>query len=122
MISNTKRRDSSQHDFKKLKIIRLPEIYIYSVNIFMYKFKNNMLPFKFNKLFRTNNEFHTYNTRNTRNLRIPKTNTTLAENFIIKSGVKIWNNTITAIDCNTTISIFKNNLIEYLISDYKALS
>ena len=66
-----------------------------------------MLPLKFDNLFQTNNEFHSYITRNARNLRIPKINTTLAENFITKSRVKIWNNTILAIDCNTTISIFK---------------
>ena len=106
MISNTNRRASSQPDFKKLKKNRLPEVYNYSANIFMFKFKNNMLPIKFNNLFHTNNEFHTHNTRNARNLRIPKINTLLAENFIAKSVVKLWNNLITLIDCNASISIF----------------
>ena len=118
MITNSNRRESTQPDCKILKIIRLPEIYNYSANIFMYKFKNNMLPTKFDNLFRTNNEFHTHNTRNSRNLRVPKTNTTLADKFITKTGVKIWNTTIRNIDCNTTISIFKKNLIDYLITDY----
>jgi hypothetical protein len=121
MITYTKRRESTQSEFKKLKIIRLPEIYNYSANIFMYKFKNNMLPTKFDNLFRLNNEFHTYNTTNSRNLRVPKTNTTLADNFIAKAGVKIWNTTIRYIDCNTTISIFKKKLIDYLIADYKSI-
>jgi hypothetical protein len=88
----------------------------------MFKFKRNMLPEKFNNFFQTNNEFHSYNTRNAGNLRIPRINSNLAENVITKSGAKLWNNIITIIDCNTSISIFKRKLIDHLISDYNALS
>ena len=84
----------------------------------MFKYKNSMLPSNFNNLFHTNAEIHSYNTRNAKNLRIPKVNTQLADNFISKTGVISWNNLQTTMECNTSISIFKKRLLMLLISTY----
>ena len=56
IITNTKYRDSTKEAFYKLKIMRLPEIYKFSALIFVYKFKNGLLPPVFEKIFLENRE------------------------------------------------------------------
>jgi hypothetical protein len=43
-IHNIRRRESTKPNFHKLQLLRLPEIYKYSVLIFLYKYKNGLLP------------------------------------------------------------------------------
>ena len=52
IISNTKRRESTQPSSKKLRILRLPELYTFAVLIFMFKFKHGSLPAIFNNFYR----------------------------------------------------------------------
>ena len=44
IIYNMRRRDSSKFAFKTLKLLRLPDIYKFSVLLFLYKYKNGLLP------------------------------------------------------------------------------
>ena len=44
ILTNTRRRESTKLLFQKLKILRIPEIYKFSTLIFMYHFKNKLLP------------------------------------------------------------------------------
>jgi hypothetical protein len=39
IIGNIKRRETTQYEFKKLKILRLPDIFNYSAAIFMHKYQ-----------------------------------------------------------------------------------
>ena len=63
IIQNLRGRDSTKKSFKALGILRLPELYIHSVLIFMYKYKNNLLPKIFNNFYLENSSFHSYPTR-----------------------------------------------------------
>ena len=73
----------------------------------MYKYHNAQLPPTCNNLFLENRAFHNYPTRISRNLRIPKVRTTLADNFITKQGVLIWNNLVSKFDVNTSLQVLK---------------
>jgi hypothetical protein len=119
IITNTKRRNSTQPQSKLLKILRLPDIYTYSVSIFMYKYSHHIMPTSLDNLFLKNNEVHQYNTRGANKLRNPKIRTRLAENFITNSGVKVWNNISQIIDPMQKIGTFKRSLITHLISGYE---
>ena len=119
MITNTPRRKSSQTQSKILRILRLPEIYIYSNLIFMYKYTNNMMPPSLQNLFQKNNAIHNHNTRGASKLRIPRIRTLIAEQFITYTGVKLWNSITAKIDPTLKISNFKQKLITYLIEDYQ---
>jgi hypothetical protein len=70
-ILNIRRRDSTKFGFQKLKILRLPDIYKYSVLIFLYQFKNNLLPPTFKNFYSENREFHSHLTRSANVLRPP---------------------------------------------------
>ena len=62
IICNIKRRESTQIALKKLRIMRLPEIHIFAVLIFMYKYRNGILPTTFNNFYSENQDFHRYPT------------------------------------------------------------
>jgi hypothetical protein len=89
--------------------------------IFMFKFKNDLLPSLFNNYFSENRNYHRYPTRNALQLRIPKVKTKIANTFIKKSGVAVWNKMEADLFPFTTSSmgVFKTNLIKQLIANYK---
>jgi hypothetical protein len=105
IITNTRRRDSTQAISKKLKILRLPDIYTYSVSLFMYKYTHHMMPPSLNDLFQQNSEVHSHNTRGANKLRNPRIRTKLAESFITNSGLKIWNNISQLINPEQKLSV-----------------
>ena len=85
IITNTKRRDSTKLSFQKLNILRLPEIYKLAALIFMYHFKNNLLPSTFKNVYHENSAFHHYPTRHVTELRIPLTRTKTASTIFKKN-------------------------------------
>ena len=118
IITNTPRGKSTKLLCKKLRILRLPDIYSYNIIIFMYKFKNNMMPPSLDHLFHTNNSIHRHNTRGASNLRAPRIRSLMAEKCITTTGVHFWNLIITKINTTLKISTFKQKLITYLLSEY----
>ena len=77
------------------------------------------MPENLNTLFHKNQEFHSHNTRGSKNLRTPKIYSKLAEKFITFSGAKIWNDMQGKLDANLKISTFKQHLISLLLKNYK---
>ena len=118
IICNIRKRNSTQNEFKNLKILRVPDIHRFSLCLFMFKYEKNLLPTCLNNLFRYNRDVHTHNTRNRNNLRQPKTHTNLAELFITNLGPKYWNNLDGHIDKSLSLACFKKNLIQKIIKEY----
>ena len=118
IIGNISRRESTKSFCKSHRLLRYPEIYIFSVGTFMYNYSNSLLPQTFNNLFLENKNFHRYPTRNCNQLRPPRTKTKHAENFISKQGVNIWNNLKNHIETQISLSVFKKNLKAHLLSTY----
>ena len=79
--------------FKYLTIIKLPDLYVLSIAIFMHKFHHKKLPSAFNHYFTTVNEIHAYNTRlaSKQSYSLPKTRTNFGIFNIRYQGPKIWN-------------------------------
>ena len=84
----------------------------------MYKFSHHLLPDLFDNFFITNREIHNYPTRNSNKLRIPMVKTTVATNFIKRTGVGIWNGLDEIIKKNLKIGTFKFYLNKFLIDHY----
>ena len=84
----------------------------------MFKHHHALLPPTCNNLFNENRAFHNYPTRHSKNLRIPRVKSKLAENFITKQGVIIWNDLTANFDVNTSIHVFKRNIKIYLLNKY----
>ena len=118
IINNIKRRDSTKTAFHMMGILRLPDIYTFSVLMFVYKYKNDQLPTVFRNFYTTNSEVHHYATRNANQFRMPTAKTKLAANFVKKTGVNIWNNQTVKPDHKTSIGIFKRATIAALTQEY----
>ena len=120
IVENIRRRDSTKLAFKSLRILRLPEIYLFSVSIFVYKYKNGLLPSPFDSFYTTNSQIHNYPTRHAHQIRIPTAKTKMASTFVKKTGANIWNSLPNNIHHNMKIGVFKKLVITHLISQYDA--
>jgi hypothetical protein len=116
IISNTPHRSSTIPFCSKFAILRLPEIYLNSVGIFMYKYVTGLLPKIFNDFFNKNEDVHTYRTRNASKLRPPKNITQHATRFIRTTGVIFWNSIEDTISKNQKIGTFKSQLKKYILN------
>ena len=118
IISNIRRRESTKLAFQSLQILRLPDIYTFSALIYVYKYKNGLLPSPFDSFYITNSQIHGYPTRKAAQLRAPATKTKIATSFIKRTGVNIWNNFSTIITQHMKIGAFKKAIIANLITKY----
>jgi hypothetical protein len=118
LIANIPRRATSRPFCKKNNLLRLPDIFCYTAGIFMFKYTNSLLPPTFNNLFTRNRSFHRYPTRTANLLRIPLVKTKIADKFITKSGVKIWNDIPELIKTTPKIGLLKRKFKEFLLSKY----
>jgi hypothetical protein len=118
IIHNIRGRDSTLKAFYSSKILRLPEIHQYSIGMFMYSYNRGNLPHIFQNFFCENRNIHSYNTRNSRDLRPPKIKTNLAQRFIKKTGVELWNTLKNVLPTTVSIGSFKFHLKGYLLKEY----
>ena len=118
MINNVRARCSSTPFFREMEILKLSEIHILVVGIFifMHKFKHNTLPDIFSNFFTENSDHHSHATRGASRLRPPKYKFKIANNFIKKTGVNMWNKLEMNASFNTNLCIatFKKHLKKYI--------
>ena len=92
--------------FKKFNMLNIFDMYTNELAIFMYKYKNGMLPPSFNGIFITHLETHKYNTRNKSDFQLPMQK---GKN-IFTLGPKIWNNLPKVNKIAGSLGQFKMNL------------
>jgi hypothetical protein len=82
IMTKSRSRDSCRQLFKRLEILPLQSQYIFSVLLFVVKYKN---------LYTTNQEIHNINTRSNINLHPPVCNLTVFHKGAYFSGIKLFN-------------------------------
>ena len=102
--------------FHDLCIFKLPELRMYSIALFMYKFHHRQLPHVFDNFFQYNYEVHRRTTRQSQFLHPPRFKSTFSKQFVKYSGVIIWNDICTRINPSVTPSTFKKHIRSYIIS------
>ena len=90
VIAGVKRYEHTDPLFRKMKILKTEQIYIYMVQLFMFKQHHTMLPSVFECFFDRNLDFHSYPTRIGNLFRPPPVKTDLLERFIRVMGVRSW--------------------------------
>ena len=71
----------------------------------MYKICNGLLPEVINIMYARNKDIHSYNTRSSNLLRVPKGSMNL-----VNISTRLWNVLLLNIDVNVSITTFKHNL------------
>jgi len=109
IITGSRTRDSCRELFKKLEILPLHSLYIYSISIFVVKNKH---------LFYINNQIHSIHTRFKTNLHQPTANLTQFKKGVYYSVIKIFNNLPHEIkDLANDILPFRNSLKTFLLAN-----
>ena len=93
LMTFSKFHEHSSPLFKTLNIIKLHDLVSYQIAIFMYRYKNRLLPLVFNNLFTEVSEVHQYNTRSAakQSYYIPKVRTNYGKCNIRFQAPMIWN-------------------------------
>jgi hypothetical protein len=116
IIKSVPTRTPSDPLFKELGILKLNQIYMHKIILFMYNFIKNFLPSIFNDMFKRNRNIVTTSTRQTHDLHV----TTCRTEFFMKSirfkGPKIWNEFSKKIDHFCCYYTFKKRVKHMLLN------
>ena len=110
--------DHSEPLFLDLKILNIYKINDYLCSIFMYSFNYcQNLPDFYSNYFNQNNEFHSYNTRNSTKLHVSYKGTNYRKYTVFNKGVSLWNSINEDIkNTNSYLSFKKKAKLYYLVS------
>ena len=103
--------------FENLKLLKLKEIYVYSAQLFMFKFHQIKLPPIFFTFFTRNDSIHSYPTRQQYKLHVPLPTTPLSSRCIRNTGVVLYNYFLDVLDMNCSYYTYKKNLKRYILSN-----
>jgi hypothetical protein len=106
--------------FTQLQTLKVRDIYIHQLATFMYRYNRELLPrHLINSLFNTNINSNTYyDTRQSADIRVPKTATMLATNTLNTQGAIIWNTLNSTIKKSPSMTIFKKKLKTHILGQY----
>ena len=94
--------------YHQLNVLLLQNLIDLKVGIFMFKFKNSLLPSILSNYFVTQSQVHSQNTKNCSHYRLPIFRSALAQRQSIQyNGVKIWNNLSAHLNESKTLTQFK---------------
>ena len=96
--------------FIDLFLLPLDKFILHRIGIIMYEVCNGLLPELINVLYVRNKYIHSYTTRSSNLLRVPKG----SMNFV-NISTRLWNVLLLNIDVNLSLTTFKHNLKTYLL-------
>ena len=90
-ITNARKYDHTKPLYKKLCLLNIREIYVYYIQLFMFKYHRKILPCYFDDLFTKNTCIHSVNTRQQNLLHIPLIRTLPFSRSVRLSGAYVYN-------------------------------
>ena len=117
VVASANRLSHTDPIFEKLRLLKLNEIHIYTVQLSMFKYQHNKLPHAFNDFFVRNNAFHDYPTSQNFKLRVHLSRTPLTSCIIRRTGVILHNYFYDKIDIWCFYNVYKKNLKSYLLNN-----
>ena len=112
-----KRYEHSAPILKRLNLLNLNEIYIYFVQLFMFKYHHNCISPVFNDMFIVNNSVHEHFTRQQNHLHVPRFSTNLMARSVRVVGVRIYNNFDIFVSINLLYDSYKHNLKHFILKN-----
>ena len=104
--------------FYELSLLNIFDINKLEMGIFMYKFKNNLLPEPFVNLFQYNSQIHNYNTRSVNKFHLWLVKSQLDVQSITHTGPQTWNLIPNKITEAPFLSTFKRQYKQLLLQHY----
>ena len=103
--------------FINLKLLNTKEIYIYCVQLFMYKHHHNILPSIFSDFFVRNNSVHEYDTRQHNLFHVPLIFTKPLSRKVRVSGVTLYNHSSNVLCLRVSYVTYKGILKRHIIDN-----
>lgn len=112
IATHSTQRTPSASLFVKLNILDIYHLNIYQICIFMHRIQFNpgIIPEHFRFYFKTNAEVHNYNTRQSKELHLPKSVTSRAQFLLRYRGCKLWSQHSHLVNGTSLISFKKKNI------------
>ena len=107
--------DHTKPLFEQMHILDLKRLYIYSVQMFLYKYYHNVLPSPFGTFFTYVADIHEHNTRQSKLFRIPLAKCPQKASAMKHSGAKIYNNCPTLVNYKCSFASFKYHVRKTLL-------
>ena len=104
--------------FNELKTLNVFHINSLQSLIFMFKYKNNLLPYSFHNFFTLNSTIHSYPTRNSPNCHLVNPRLLIAHRSIRHHGPDLWNALPDSIKSSQSLFSFKAKIKKRLLSEY----
>ena len=115
ILSGKRKFEHITPTLKDLNLLPVSDLLLIREAVLMYKRMNNLAPNYLTCLFKKRSSIHQHNTRNSRNLDIPKCRTAKAQNSFFYRGVSIWNSLPSEILNSPSVSVFKTKLKSYYL-------
>ena len=92
-------------------------MYVYSLQLILYKFHHGTLPCIFADFFTTNSLVHNYSTRQADLLHVPLVKYKPALISVKKNGVKSYNHFYNKIELNRSLASYKYHLKQHILKN-----
>ena len=116
IIRNLGYRANTDQHFLALSILPIDQIYMYQVGQFAFKTVIDEQQSEFYYIIERNTINHRYNTRRVGTLQLPRIDKTKCRNSMDYVFVRVWNTIPDQIKDSTTVSSFKSQYKNYLLS------
>ena len=117
ILSSSPRYEHTAPLFKKLKFLPLEYLFKYAMLIFMFKYKNNMLPQIYKECFTTNKRYKSKETRQSSLYYIPRFRTNYLERNILVQGPILANQYKELFSEQCSVGTFKLRVKNILLSE-----
>ena len=113
--------DNTVRKKKLKKKLNVKSLYLYELGIFMFKFKNNLLPANFNCYFKSIKNIHNYHTRSSEvNIFLPRFNNSSGHKLLAYQGSRLCTMSPIYLKNLSNFGKFQDELKNYLLnSDYQ---
>ena len=118
LITSSDYRASSGPLFIKTGVLKLTDIHVMQVLIFIYKVKNNLMPLSSSQHLTLYVKTHDYNLRKIPVFQTLSFHTEIRKKYIAIAGPKLWNLLPVELVNSDSPSIFKIRLLEFLSRNY----
>ena len=115
IISFSDFRDHTSPLFKNLSILPIDDLNNEATALFAFKFFRKALPETFNHFFKSNDYFHSHNTRSSTKIHKEQARTNYKKISVKFKGGEIWNNLPTSIKNSKSLELFKKKIKKYYL-------
>ena len=117
MIVGAKKLDHTMPLFYSLNLLQINEIYIYCVQLFMYKYHHGCLPLVFSDFYIRNNSVHDHHTRQQNLLHVPLIRSQPLSKSVRETGVIYYNHFSNLVGLGVSYTTYKTHLKKYIMNN-----